>query len=52
MGQNYKFISWAGLSDIENVYEKLYTGSVFMDRKKKIFDEVYKIHKSKNKYRK
>jgi hypothetical protein len=50
--KTYKFINWGGLSDIESIYEKMYTGSVFMNRKKEIFDEVYKIHQSKNKYRK
>ena len=50
---NYKFISWGSLSDIEKIYEKFYTKSdIFLDRKKIMFDMVYNLHKSKNKYRK
>ena len=50
---SYKFISWGSLSDIEKIYEKFYTKSdIFLDRKKIMFDIVYNLHKSKNKYRK
>ena len=50
---SYKYISWTGLSDIEKIYEGFYlNGSIYLERKKQIFDEVYKLHKTKIKYRK
>lgn len=51
--KEYKYISWTGLSDLEKIYESFYkSDSVFLERKKQIFDEVYKLHKTKIKYRK
>jgi len=51
--KEYKYISWSGLSDLEKIYESFYKiDSVFLERKKQIFDEVYKLHKTKIKYRK
>lgn len=50
---NYKYIGWAGMSDIERIYYGLYEGSnLFLLRKKIIFDEIMKIIKNKQKYRK
>jgi hypothetical protein len=51
--KKYKFVGWAGMSDIENIYNGFYTDTdLFLNRKKIIFDEVIGIIKSKNKYRK
>jgi hypothetical protein len=51
--KNYKFIGWAGMKDIENVYNGFYTDSIFfLQRKKRIFDDVIEIIKNKEKYRK
>lgn len=50
---NYKYIGWAGMTDIEKIYYGLYEGSnLFLYRKKIIFDEVMKTIKNKQKYRK
>lgn len=52
-GGKYKFIGWAGMSDIEKIYEGFYRGTdLFLNRKKLIFDEVIDIIKNKQKYRK
>jgi hypothetical protein len=51
--KNYKFIGWAGMKDIENIYNGFYTDSIFfLQRKKRIFDDVIEIIKNKEKYRK
>lgn len=48
-----KFIGWSGMCDIENIYHGFYDQSnFFLERKKKIFDEVFNIIKDKIKYRK
>lgn len=49
----YKFIGWAGMSDIEKIYNGFYAGSeLFLQRKKITFDEVIEVIKNKKKYRK
>ena len=51
--KNYKYIGWAGMSDIEKIYNGFYGESMlFLNRKKIIFDEVIEIIKNKQKYRK
>lgn len=51
--KEYKFIGWAGMSDIEKIYEGFYNDTdLFLNRKKLIFDEVIDLIKNKKKYRK
>jgi|688.fasta_scaffold401782_1 hypothetical protein len=51
--KEYKFIGWAGMSDIEKIYNGFYLNSdLFLKRKKTIFDEVVETIKNKLKYRK
>jgi hypothetical protein len=51
--KEYKFIGWAGMSDIEKIYHGFYNESnLFLNRKKSIFDEVIRLIKYKEKYRK
>jgi len=51
--KEYKFVGWAGMSDIEKIYNGFYSETdLFLNRKKIIFDEVIDIIGSKNKYRK
>jgi hypothetical protein len=51
--KDYKFIGWAGMSDIEKIYHGFYDeSSLFLIRKKIIFDEVISFTKNKEKYRK
>jgi hypothetical protein len=51
--KNYKFIEWAGMKDIENIYNGFYMDFIFfLQRKKRIFDDVIEIIKNKEKYRK
>jgi hypothetical protein len=51
--KEFKYVGWAGMTDIEKIYEGFYSGSnLFLTRKKIIFDEVIKIIKNKKKYRK
>jgi len=51
--KNYKFIGWAGMSDIERIYDGFYSDTdLFLNRKKIIFDEVIDLIGDKNKYRK
>ena len=51
--KEYKFIGWAGMSDIEKIYNRFYLDSdLFLKRKKTIFDEVVETVKNKLKYRK
>jgi hypothetical protein len=51
--KEYKFVGWAGMSDIEKIYYGFYSETdLFLNRKKIIFDEVIDIIGSKNKYRK
>jgi hypothetical protein len=51
--KNFKYIGWAGMSDIEKIYHAFYDDSaLFLNRKKIIFDEVIEIIKNKKKYRK
>jgi hypothetical protein len=51
--KDYKFIGWAGMSDIEKIYHGFYDeSSLFLNRKKIIFDEVINFTKNKEKYRK
>lgn len=51
--KDYKFIGWAGMKDIENIYEGFYTNAnLFLKRKKTIFDSVIDEIKNKIKYRK
>jgi DNA-binding transcriptional regulator WhiA len=51
--KRYKFIGWAGMSDIERIYNGFYSDTdLFLTRKKIIFDEVIDIIRDKNKYRK
>ena len=51
--KRYKFIGWAGMSDIERIYNGFYSDTdLFLTRKKIIFNEVIDIIRDKNKYRK
>ena len=51
--KDYKFIGWAGMTDIEKIYEGFYTNTnLFLKRKKVIFDVVISEIKNKSKYRK
>lgn len=51
--KDYKFIGWAGMTDVEKVYHGFYDESnLFLNRKKNIFDEVIEKIKNKQKYRK
>lgn len=51
--KDYKFIGWAGMKDIESIYNGFYVGAnFFLQRKKLIFDNVIEIIKNKEKYRK
>lgn len=51
--KEYKFIGWAGMTDVEKIYEGFYSGaSLFLKRKKGIFDTIIEISKNKKKYRK
>jgi hypothetical protein len=49
--KDYKFIGWAGMTDIEKIYEGFYTNTnLFLKRKKVIFDVVISEIKNKSKY--
>ena len=49
----YFVIDWGGLTDVENIYYFLYKdANIYLERKKKKFDEVIKINSLKSKYRK
>ena len=49
----YYTIDWAGFTDIENLYKFLYNNAtIYLDRKKKTFDEIYNISINNKKYRK
>lgn len=49
----YYVVDWGGLSDVENIYRFLYKdATIFLERKKKTYDMVMCINKTKNKYRK
>jgi len=51
--KDYKFIGWASMADIEKIYKGFYKDStLFLHRKKIIFDSVIEIIKNKQKYRK
>jgi DNA-binding transcriptional regulator WhiA len=51
--KQYKFVGWAGMSDIERIYNGFYSDTdLFLIRKKIIFDEVIDIIRDKHKYRK
>jgi hypothetical protein len=51
--KEYRYIGWAGMTDIEKIYHGFYDDSLlFLNRKKIIFDEVIGIIKNKQKYRK
>lgn len=51
--KNYKFLGWASMTDIENIYDGFYEDSNFyLHRKKETFDKVIDIIKDKKKYRK
>jgi hypothetical protein len=51
--KDYKYIGWAGMTDIEKIYYGLYDNSnVYLLRKKEIFDNVIDVIKNKIKYRK
>lgn len=51
--KQYKFVGWAGMSDIEQIYNGFYSDTdLFLVRKKIIFDEVISIIREKYKYRK
>lgn len=46
--KEYKFVGWAGMTDIEKIYEGFYTdANLFLERKKVIFDSVVEIVKNK-----
>ena len=51
--KEFKYIGWAGMTDIEKIYEGFYSETnLFLERKKIIFDEVNKIINNKKRYRK
>jgi len=51
--KDYKFIGWAGMTDIEKIYHGFYDdSSLYLTRKKTIFDEVMTEIVNKKKYRK
>jgi hypothetical protein len=51
--KQYKFIGWAGMTDIEKIYYGFYNNStLFLQRKNVIFNEVINIITNKQKYRK
>ena len=51
--KEYKFIGWSGMTDIEKIYNGLYRNStLFLHRKKTIFDNVIHLINNKIKYRK
>jgi len=51
--KNHKYIGWASMTDIENIYHGFYDNtSVFLNRKKDIFDNVIKTIQNNKKYRK
>ena len=51
--KEFKYIGWAGMTDIEKIYEGFYSETnLFLERKKIIFDEVIKIINNKKRYRK
>ena len=51
--KDFKYIGWSGMSDIEKIYLGFYDdATLFLNRKKIIFDEVTEIIKNKQKYRK
>jgi hypothetical protein len=51
--KEYKFLGWAKMTDIENIYHGFYDDSNFyLKRKKETFDKVMSIIKDKKKYRK
>lgn len=51
--KEFKYIGWAGMTDIEKIYQGFYSDSnLFLKRKKIIFDEVITIINDKKKYRK
>jgi hypothetical protein len=51
--KDYRYIGWAGMTDIEKIYHGFYDDSIlFLNRKRIIFDEVIETIKNKQKYRK
>lgn len=51
--KDFKYIGWAGMTDIEKIYYGMYGNSkIFLKRKKEIFDNVIELIKNKKKYRK
>lgn len=51
--KQYKFIGWAGMTDIEKIYHGFYDNTnLFLIRKRVIFDEVMCLISDKRKYRK
>jgi hypothetical protein len=51
--KDYGFIGWAGMADIEKIYNGFYNETdLFLTRKKIIFDSVINEIKNKTKYRK
>lgn len=53
INKQYKFIGWAGMSDIEKIYYGFYNdATLFLQRKNDIFNEVINIITNKKKYRK
>jgi hypothetical protein len=51
--KEFKYVGWAGMTDIEKIYNGFYNNSnLFLTRKKLIFDNVISEIKNKTKYRK
>lgn len=51
--KKYKFIGWAGMRDIESIFNGFYLQSnFFLSRKKVIFSNIMNIIKNKERYRK
>jgi hypothetical protein len=49
----YCVIDWTSMKDLENLYIFLYKNStIFLERKKKLFDEIIDLISKKQKYRK
>jgi len=51
--KEFKYIGWAGMTDVGKIYEGFYYDTnLFLTRKKIIFDEVIELINNKQKYRK
>jgi len=52
-GKTYHTLNWGGLTDVENIHYYLYTDStIYLDRKRKKYDDILIVNNSVKKYRK